>query len=101
MRGCWSREAPGAEAGKTGSGRTEERAATTGAEVAEAEAGAETGEREGTGRTEEAIFVAVAKAEVTTGTDKCHLELPKPTAKPGTSQSIMIDFAVKTRNFYK
>ena len=63
------------------------------------------GEIEGTERTEEAIFVAVAKAEVTTETDtvtgKCHSELPKPTAKPGTSRSIMIDFAVKTRNFYK
>ena len=69
--------------------------------MAEAEAGVETEGREETGRTEEAIFVAVAKAEVTMGTDKCHLELLKPTAKPGTSQSIMIDFAVKTRNFYK
>ena len=54
-----------------------------------------------TGRREGAIFVAVARAEVIMETDKCHLELPRPTARPGTSQSLMKDFAVKTRNFYK
>ena len=64
-------------------------------------AGEETEEIEETGRREEAIFVAVAKAEVITETDKCHLELPRLTARPGTSQTLMKDFAVKTRNFYK
>lgn len=69
--------------------------------MAEAGAGAETA---GTGRiggTEGAIFVAVARAEAITETDKCHSELPRHMAKPGTSQFLMKDFAVKTRNFYK
>jgi len=50
---------------------------------------------------EEVIFVAVVRAEETMETDKCHSELPKLTARPGTSQSLMKDFAVKTKNFYK
>ena len=89
-----------AEAGRTGSGRREGRGATTGAGVEE-EVGEETVEIGETGRREEAIFVAVARAEVIMETDKCHSELPRPTARPGTSQSLMKDFAVKTRNFYK
>ena len=107
MRGCWSREDPGEAAGRTGAGRTGGRGAITGA-VEEAEAEGVTGETERTGgatiaavRREEVIFVAVVRAEETMETDKCHSELPKLTARPGTSQSLMKDFAVKTKNFYK
>ena len=47
------------------------------------------------------MVIFVAEVDVREQTDKFHLELQPAMARPGTSHSVMHEFLVKTKYFYK